>query len=78
MYGGNGGGNGDSKSIGMGAALQALKKFNGGGQDSSRGGGGDMHGFVAMAMSEAAKHGGSSGSGSVRLSILTCFIGMFD
>ncbi|KAF9894612.1 hypothetical protein FE257_006500 [Aspergillus nanangensis] len=46
----------DSRSLGAGAAMQALKMFSGGGGgDSSSGAGGDKNAFIGLAMAQAGK-----------------------
>lgn len=68
LYNGGGGGYGqeqqqhDSKSLGAGAAMQALKMFTSGGGGSS----GDKNEFIGMAMAQASKlWEEKSGSGNV-------------
>ncbi|KJZ72201.1 hypothetical protein HIM_08466 [Hirsutella minnesotensis 3608] len=46
---------GDDNSLAAAAAMQAFKKFTGGGGDSEQGQGGGQGDFLAMAMSEASK-----------------------
>jgi len=58
LYGGGGGGQQHSaQTMGMGAAMQALKMFSGGGdgQSSGLGGGPGQNQFVGMAMGQASK-----------------------
>lgn len=53
MYGGGGGQQAGSQQVGMGAAMQALKMFQGSsGQTGSSGG---QNAFIGMAMGEASK-----------------------